>query len=131
MNAEIIVSTLLSDSTVAAQVGTRRALGQLPQNTAMPAIVYQIVDGIPAPYLNYSASNLAQARVQINVLAASIVQVKSIHAIVRAVMDFRHNTLVANKRVMSCRFALLGPMEKDNDAGIWIQPADYLLQYYE
>jgi hypothetical protein len=69
--------------------------------------------------------------VQINPLAATIAEVKSIHAALRAVMDFKHSQTVAGKLVMSCRLDLMGLLDKDNDAGVWTQPADYVLQWYE
>lgn len=132
MNPELIVASLLNHTSITALVGTRRALGQLPQNTAMPALVYQVVNADPRPNLDYSdGPQLAQARIQFNPLALTIPEVKAIHSALRSVLDFKHNSTVAGKLVVSCRFSLLGPMDKDNEAGVWTQPADYLLAYYE
>jgi hypothetical protein len=130
MNAEQIVAAMLSAAGVTALVGARRALRQLPTNTAMPALVYQVISSDPTPELALR-TRLARARVQINPLAATIAEVKSIHAAVRAVMDFKHSQTVAGKLVMSCRLDLMGLLDKDNDAGVWTQPADYVLQWYE
>jgi hypothetical protein len=130
MNAEAIVAALLSAPGVVALVGTRRALRQLPQGTAMPALVYQVVTANPTPELNIE-TRLARSRVQINPLAATVAEVKAIHAAVRATMDFLHAQTVAGKAVVSCRLDLVGLMDKDNEAGVWTQPADYLLQWYE
>jgi hypothetical protein len=132
MNPELIVSALINHASITALVGTRRALGQLPQNTAMPALVYQVINADPRPNLNYaSGAQRAQARIQFNPLAITIPEVKAIHAALRSVLDFKHNSIVAGKLIVSCRFDLLGPMDKDNEAGIWTQPADYILAYYE
>jgi hypothetical protein len=132
MNPELIVSALINHASIIALVGTRRALGQLPQNTAMPALVYQVINADPRPNLNYaSGAQRAQARIQFNPLAITIPEVKAIHAALRSVLDFKHNSIVAGKLIVSCRFDLLGPMDKDNEAGIWTQPADYILAYYE
>lgn len=132
MNPELIIASLLGHSSITALVGTRRALGQLPQNTSMPAIVYQVIDASPRPNLDYTdGPQMARARIQINPLAASIPEVKAIHSALRSVLDFKHNSVAAGKTVVSCRFDLLGPMDKDNEAGVWTQPADYVLQWYE
>ena len=74
---------------------------------------------------------MAQARIQVNPLAVTIGDVKAIHAAVRAAMDFKHQQIVAGKRVVSCRLDSIGPADRDNDAGIWTQSADYLLLWYE
>ena len=132
MNPEIIIAALLADASILALVGTRSALSQLPQNTAVPAIVYDVVSSTPTPIVAYaSGAQLATARIQLNVLAKDIPKVKEIHNTLRTVLDFRHNSIVAGKRIMSCRLEVLWPMEKDNDAGVWIQPADYTLRWYE
>ena len=132
MNPELIVAALINHASITALVGARRALGQLPQNSAMPALVYQVLNADPRPNLNYaSGPQLAYSRIQFNPLALTIPEVKSIHSALRSVLDFKHNSTVAGKLVVSCRFDLLGPVDKDNEAGIWTQPADYILAYYE
>lgn len=132
MNPELIVAALLNVAGVNALVGNRKALGQLPQNTAYPAVVYQVVSGVPQPILSFSGQpQMAQARIQINPLATTIGEIKAIHAAIRAAMDFKLQQIVAGKRVVSCRLDSIGPADRDNDAGIWTQSADYLLMYYE
>jgi len=133
MNAEIIIGQMLNTATITNIVGNRRALYQLPENSAFPAIVYQVIDDVPDPNLDYArpSGQLARARVQFNPIAATIPEVKNIHSALRVVFDFKHNTLVGTKLIMSCRLNFLGIMEKDNDAGVWTQPADYTLAYYE
>ena len=132
MNAEIIVASLLNNAAITNIVGARRALGQLPQNTAMPALVYQIIDGVPEPNVAYQVgSQRALARIQINPLGLTIPDVKSIHAAVRSVLDFKHQQTVAGKLVISCRFDTMREISKDIDSGIWTQSADYILRYYE
>ena len=132
MNAEIIVASLLNNAAITNIVGARRALGQLPQNTAMPALVYQIIDGVPEPNVAYQVgAQRALARIQINPLGLTIPDVKSIHAAVRSVLDFKHQQTVAGKLVISCRFDTMREISKDIDSGIWTQSADYILRYYE
>lgn len=132
MSAELIVASLLNVTGVTALVGTRKALRQLPQNTAMPALVYQVIDSVATPHLNYATERqMARARVQINPLALDVGGVKSIHAAVRAALDFKQQVTAAGKTVISCRLETTGLMDRDNDAGVWTQPADYILMYYE
>lgn len=132
MNAELVVATMLSDSSITNLVGNRKAVSQLPQNTTFPALVYQVISNMPDPTLDYaSAPQLTRARIQFNPLATSIGEIKSIHSALRGVFDFKHNTVVGSVTVMSCRLEMMGVVEKDNDIGVWTQPADYLLAYYE
>jgi hypothetical protein len=132
MNAELIIANMLNKTAVTNLVGNRRALGQLPQNTAMPALVYNIIDGVPEPNVAYQkGAQKAFARIQINPLALTIPEVKSIHAAVRSVLDFTHQQTVVGKLVISCRFDTIREMTQDIDSGIWTQPADYILRYYE
>jgi hypothetical protein len=132
MNAEIIIANLLNAPAITNLVGSRRALGQLPQNSIMPAVVYNIVDGVPEPNLAYNIDNQrAFARIQINPLGLSISDVKSIHAAIRGVIDFTHQQTVAGKLVISCRFDNMSEITRDIDSGIWTQPVDYILRYYE
>jgi len=131
VNPELIIAAMLNQAGITALVGNRRALGQLPQNSQFPAIVYQVIDGQPQPGLNYSVDDLAMARIQINPLAVTLAEVKNIHAAVRTGLDFKHHQTFAGKLVMSCRFDQLGPIDRDEEMGIWTQPADYMLRWYE
>lgn len=132
MNPELIVASMLNVAGVTNLVGSRRAMGQLPQNTAFPALVYTIVDSTPMPHLNYSVERqMARARIQINPIAKTIPEVKSILDAIRAAMDFKLQQVYANKTVISSRMELLGPIEKDDDLGVWTQSVDYMLMWYE
>jgi hypothetical protein len=131
VNPELIIAAMLNQSTITALVGNRRALSRLPQNSTYPGLVYQIIDAEPRPSLNYSVDDMAFARIQINPLAVTLPEVKNIHAVVRTAIDFKHHQVFAGKTVVSCRFENLGPVDRDDDAGIWTQPADYILMWYE
>lgn len=132
MNPELIVAAMLNVAGVTNLVGNRRAMGQLPQNTAFPALVYTIVDATPMPHLNYSVERqMARARIQINPIAKTIPEVKSILDAIRAAMDFKLQQVYATKTVISSRMELLGPIEKDDDLGVWTQSVDYMLMWYE
>jgi hypothetical protein len=132
MNAEIIIANLLNVIGVTNLVGNRRALGQLPQNTAMPALVYNIIDGVAEPNVAYQVGvQRAFARIQINPLALTIPEVKSINQAVRTALDFKHQQTVAGKLIISCRFDTIREISRDIDSGIWTQSTDYILRYYE
>ena len=132
MNPELIVAAMLNTQGISALVGTRRAMTQLPQNTAVPALVYTVIDDIPLPNLHFNVvPQRAQARVQINPLAKTIAEVKAIHEQVRLAMDFKLQQTFAGKTVISSRLDIFGTPEKDLDTGIWTQSADYLMSYYE
>lgn len=132
MNPELIVAAMLNTAGINALVGNRKAMGQLPQNTTFPAIVYTIVDASPQPHLNYSSERqMSRARIQVNVIAKSIAEIKAIFDAVRAAMDFKHQQVFASKTVISSRLELLSPVEKDNDIGVFMQPVDYILMWYE
>ncbi len=123
---------MLNTPAVVALVGTRRALVQLPPNSPMPALVYTVIDSKPTPNVAYQmGEQRALARIQINPLAATIGEVKAIHDAVRSVLDFKHQTIVVGQKVISCRLDLMGPVDKDSDAGVWTQPYDYLLNFVE
>lgn len=132
MNPELIIAAMLNTAGINALVSTRKAMVQLPQNTAFPALVYTIIDAIPQPHLHFSVERqMARARVQINPIAKTMAEVKSIHDQVRLAMDFKLQQTFAGKTVVSSRLDLVSSAEKDQDTGTWTQPADYLVYYYE
>jgi len=132
MNAEIIIANLLNVTGITNLVGNRRALGQLPQNTVMPALVYNIIDGVAEPNVAYQVgAQRAFARIQINPLALTIPELKSINQAVRTALDFKHHQVVAGKLIISCRFDTIREISRDIDSGIWTQSTDYILRYYE
>ncbi|MEY2655014.1 MAG: hypothetical protein RLZZ524_2042 [Pseudomonadota bacterium] len=132
MNPELVIASMLQAPGIAALVGDRIALGTLPTNTALPAVVYQVVDATPMPNVAYqNGPKHARARIQINPLAHNLGDVKAIHAAIRHAIDFAHHQTHAGKLVISCRFALLGPVDRDHESDTWTQPADYNLTYDE
>lgn len=133
MSANALIATWLQDSTITALVGNRKALGRLKQGTTYPALVYQVVSFTPEPHVDYqNRPQLAQLRVQLNPLASSIGGVELIANAIRELMDFKHQVLVAGKRVVSSRFDQAGPTEPDpDDPSIYTQAIDYIVWYYE
>jgi len=132
MTPELIVAGLLDDIGVTTLVGARVAATQLPQNSLFPAVVYETIDIVPDPNLNYNdGRDLLQARMQVTVIASTIPVLKSVHAAIRNAMDHKYQVTVAGKTVRSSRMVLVGPLERDNEAGLWVQPVDYVLAYYD
>jgi len=132
MNPEEIIATWLGDSTITALVGDRSALSQLPANSIFPAIVYNIVDSTPQPNVAAQGENeLAQCRIQLNPVAKTIPEIKNIANALRVLLDFKHNVTIASKTVVSMRLLDMGPLEKDNDSGLFTQRYDYRMFWYE
>jgi hypothetical protein len=132
MSAELIIAELLNDASITNLVGNRKALVQLPKNTQYPALVYTVIDTTPEPTLSYqTADQMARARIQFNPLAKNIASVASILTALRNLLDFKHNDTVLGHKIVSCRLDVIGPVDRDNDIGVWTQPADYVLMYYE
>ena len=130
MTPELLTATFLNQSTVTA-VASSVALSQLPKGATFPAIVYQTIDLVPQRNVNHLDGTLAQARVQITGIAKSIADLKSVLAAVRTVMDYQHNVTMGGATVVSSRFASMGFVDRDNESGLWVQSADYLILFYE
>jgi len=130
LQAETLVSSLLNVPPVIDLVGDKRALARLPHNAHMPALVYNVLNDIPDPMVNYRTSTLHKARVQLNPLAKSIGEVKQIQQAIETAMNFKQNVPVGQALLIWCRLDLTGQMDKDDETGVWTQPVDYILQYY-
>lgn len=128
MSPEPIIDALLRVPGITAAVsGQSIALEQLAQGATYPAIVYRSV-GTNAAYSRMDAPvNTYSSRVQINPLAASVAQVLSLHELVRAAVESAAVRTVAGRRLISARWAGLGPVSKDDFTGMWTQPVDYIL----
>lgn len=133
MNPERLIGVWLrSLPALAALVGNRIALAQLPQGTQYPALVFTVVDAVPQPVVDpFNRSQRVRARVQMNALAADMAGVKAIQAVLRTALDFQHQRQIDGKTVVSSRADILGPSSKDNEAGVYTQSQDYVIHYYE
>ena len=127
-----IVQEWLQHASIQALVAGRWAEERLPPGVGYPAIVYQAFSGQAEPNLDHAdGSKLAMVRLQFNPLAVTKGEVVAIHAALRALLDFTHGAVVGGKHVVSCRFDLLGPPDRDEDLGLYTQSVDYVLRYYE
>lgn len=125
---ESIIQTLLSVPSIQAVVGPCIALQQLPQNTAYPAIVHQIVSSEPlemlcAPAVTYNS------RVQINPVAPDMATVNQLHGLIKTALESDAARMVGSRRVISCRQQGFGPATKDEFTGMWTKSVDYILRH--
>lgn len=131
MSAELISASLLNVAGVTNLVGTRRALGVLPQNCAMPALVYSVVDTTPIITMNAIAGpQLLQSRIQVTALAATPAGVEQILAAVMAAMNLKSGTF-ATKAVAWTIRDIKSPLTRDNEAGLWYCSQDFVAHWYE
>jgi hypothetical protein len=131
MKPEAVTSTLLNVGAITAIVGNRIALAQLPENSAYPALVYNVISDVPMPPINAQAGGtLVQCRMQITALARTLSDVKSILEAVRQAMNYRSGT-IASTTVVSIVRVMATPYGKDDEASVFYQSADYMITYYE
>lgn len=130
MSAATLAASLLGASGIVTLVGSRRALAQLPQGTAMPAVVYDI-DTSPVTPINAAAGpQLIRARMTVTALAATPGEVDSIRDTVRVAVNLTSG-IVAGHRVVSVVRDIETNITRDNDAGVWIGSTDYVIHFYE
>lgn len=131
MSAELITAALLNVSGVTSLVGTRRAVSQLPQGTAMPALVYESISTMPILKVNASfGAQLLSSRVQITALALDAAGVASVLSAVMSAMNLKSGTYASKTVVSSIRDIATG-LAKDNDAGVWFGSQDFIIHWYE
>ena len=131
MSIELIASALLNVPGVTAIVGDRRALSQLPQGTAMPAIVYEGISTTPQLTMNAaSGPQLLISRVQITALALNPGDVAAIHTAAMAALNLKSGTY-AGKQVASVIRDIKTQITKDNEAGVWYGSQDFMVHWYE
>lgn len=132
MRAEKVINTLLSSSVaLTALVGTKIYPGRIPQNTIMPAISYELVSGVEIAPINAQAGGvLLRSRVQVTVLARTYAEVKTIQEVVRGTLLFKSG-LIAGVQVIGITRELIGPDERDDELGLYMQGVDYLLIHDE
>ncbi len=131
MSAELIVASLLNVAGVTNLVGTRRALGVLPQNCAMPALVYSVVDTMPVVTMNAIVGpQLLQSRIQVTALATTPAGVEQILTAVMAAMNLRAGTYATTVVAWTLR-DIKSPITRDNEAGLWYGSQDFVAHWYE
>lgn len=124
----LIAESLLQTPGVAALVGDRCALQQLPQGTDLPALVYQVITSTDTPYLD-DESGVSVFRLQVNPLALDVPTVNHIHKAVAAALLPVRDQVVAGRRVISVRSEGRAGFDQDQVTGAWTRPADYLVTF--
>jgi len=125
-----LAAALINQPAITALVGDRHALKQLPAGTAMPALVYSVIDVDPRDYI--AGDGYEVMRLQINPLASNVGQVQQIHAAVHSALHGLSQITLAGHRVIAVRHDLTGPEDiTDDDAGhtVWTWPRDYIVLY--
>jgi hypothetical protein len=85
---EALIAKLLTDSGVAALVGTRIHPGVRPQGSALPAIVFNMIWANPS-YSDDGEDGIAEARVQLDCWGATYTEAKTLaRAVKRALSAF-------------------------------------------
>ena len=131
MSIELIASALLNVPGVTAIVGDRRALSQLPQGSAMPAIVYEGISTTPQLTMNAaSGPQLLISRIQITALALNPGDVAAIHTAAMQALNLKSGTY-AGRQVASVIRDIKTQITKDNEAGVWYGSQDFMVHWYE
>ena len=128
MNAEKVVYALLSaDAGVTAIVSTRIYPSELPQQIAVPAIVYRHIDTVDRPTIHGDGgAQLVQSRISVIALANDYSAIKAIHEAVKAAMRYQHGT-IAGVQVATITRDIAGPDLFDPDLERHEQGVDYLV----
>lgn len=132
MSGVAIVKALLhASSALTAVVPAARIMaGDLPENTAVPAISIMEVSTVEAPHIDGLApSCLVDGRVQVTVLAANYPAQKAALALVRKACNYQRGSL-AGFTVVSVRRLSNGP-DFRNEEGLCMQSIDFSVIYYE
>lgn len=126
---ELALHTLLAaHAPLVARVGTRIALAELPEGSAFPAVVYQVVSDTP-PLRLCGQSTAGMARVQVNPLAVDAEDVGELQALVLAALLSDASRTVASVHVRSARLVGRGPWSHDQSTGAWTRPFDLQVFY--
>jgi hypothetical protein len=130
MSAEAVADALLNAAGVLALLAQPPALIRLPQSASYPAVIYDVT-GTPVSPINAAAGGqLMHARIQVTALARDVTSVISVHAAVRAALEFQSG-LIAGVRVVSVLRDLVGPGDEDQDAKVFMRPVDYAMLFYD
>jgi len=128
--SRLLAAALLNQPAIIAIVGNRIALKQLKAGTALPALVYTVVDVNPTAYVN--EAGYETMRLQINPLAETAERVQQIHDAAQAALDGLHGAELAGCRVIAVRRDTAGPediTDADNGHAVWTWPRDYIVIY--
>lgn len=137
MRAEAVIDALLvADAGVTALLGgtfpaTRIYPSRIPQNTAMPAVAYQLVSGYELTPINAPAGQqLMRSRVQVTAMAKNYPEVKAVIEAARIACLYKSG-LIAGVRVLAVLRDSMGPDLRDDELALYIQSIDFIVTHYE
>ena len=128
MNAEKVVYSLLSGAAgVTALVSTRIYPSDLPQQIAVPAIVYRHIDTVDRPTIHGDGgAQLVQSRISVIALANDYSAIKAIHEAVKDALRYQYG-VIAGVQVATITRDIVGPDLFDPDLERHEQGVDYLV----
>ena len=132
MRAEKVIRTLLlADTGVTALVAARIYPAQLPQGTALPALIITHISTIELPTLDAQAAySLMRARIEVTAIASDYATQKNLLEAVRKACNYQRGT-IAGVSVASVRRDTLGPDLRNDDMQVFTQTLDFFVTYKE
>ena len=132
MRAEMVIKTLLlGDAGVMALVGGRVSPSRMPQNTPMPAIVYEFISETELSPIDAQAGfQIMRSRVQVTAMGKNYADVKNVIEAVRMSCLYKSG-VIAGVKVLAITRDLMGPDLRDDDLTLYIQSIDFLVTHYE
>lgn len=124
---ETIIDALLRVPAVEALAKTI-ALGQLPQDSPQPALVYNIVSDLERGSVCRTGKSFV-ARVVVHGIAPAPLLASQVVDPVRQSVTFTAPRVVAGARVSCCISIGTGQPEKDEVTGAWLKPLELELLY--
>jgi Protein of unknown function (DUF3168) len=132
MRPEAVMFALLNaSSAITALVGARISESRMVENDPYPALVLDLVSGnLIHPINAAQGPHLVQARVQVTALGKTVGDVKTLLEQVRLACEFQRGA-IAGVTVVSIVRDLIGPDAKNDELGVYYQPHDYMVTFYE
>lgn len=120
------LTTLLANGAASVYGG-----GQLPQATALPALVVEHVNSNELTTIDANAPfGLVQSRLQVTVLAKDYPTVKTVVEQVRIACNYQRG-VIAGVRVISVLRDNVGPDLRDDDMQVYTQSIDFQVTFQE
>ena len=124
----IVLERLRQAAPVTELVGTRIALSRLPEGTRYPAVVCHALTDRPE-YALPGVEMVRSARVQIDVISATMGELALIRSAVRLALLTTTPTTAGGATLLRCYEVLAGQIDPYGDTGYWREPVDYTLIY--
>lgn len=142
MRAEAVIHALLAaDATVLTLLGSnpiRLYPSRLPQNTTMPAAAYQAISGTELTPIDAQAGRqVVRTRVQFNAMAKTYAEVKALIEAARLACLYKSGFIatgvaaIGTVQVLSILRDNVGPDQRDDDLGLYMQSIDFMVMHYE